>query len=161
MEQIWSDHLDGAQSAVALDIHTGLGPLGRLTMFQKADETEPSAATGAAWFPAYVYRSDRTLSVDHGLMGPGFDEWAAGRLDTAAFVVEFGTLEPADGVKVFRADNWLHAHGDPASKLGLQIRQNMLEFFFVEDEGWRQAVADQGMEVLHQTLDGIAAGDRA
>lgn len=163
LEQIWSDHLIGANEAVALDLHTGLGPLGRLTVFQTADEHEPAARAGSAWFPEWIFRSNRDTTVDHGVMGPGFDGWAdenaSGRaprpLETSAFVLEFGTHDPITGVGVFRADNWLHNHGEPTSELGLAIGQRMRDFFFVEDEGWRRDVADTGMTAIHAALDGV------
>lgn len=158
MEQVWERELVGARTAIGLDIHTGLGPLGRLTVFQTADAGEAAAERGGAWFPAHIYRSDRTGSIDHGLLGPGFDAWAAGRLDTATFVLEVGTHEPTEGVSVFRADNWLHHHGDPTSELGLRIRGQVRDFFFVDDHGWRADVADQVLAAVHATLDGVAQG---
>lgn len=157
LEQIWTDQLVGATDAIALDLHTGLGPLGRLTVFQTANEDEAAAQHGAAWFPEWLFRSDRTHSIDHGVMGPGFDEWASGALATSAFVLEFGTQDPLSGVGVFRADNWLHAHGDPESPTGLTVRQRMRDFFFVEDEGWRRDVAEAGLASLHAGLDGALA----
>lgn len=161
MERIWSQHLDGAARAVALDVHTGLGPMGRLTMFQTADEHEDAAELGRAWFPEHVYRADRTsdTTFDHGLLGPGLDHWADGRLLTSTFVVEFGTHEPTQGVTVFRADNWLHHHGDPRAATGDAVRSSMRDFFFVDDEAWRGAVATAGLDTIHTTLDGIEGLD--
>ncbi len=162
LEQVWATHLVGAAHAISLDIHTGLGPFGRLTVFQTADEHEHAAALGAAWFPSWLYRSDRTGSVDHGLLGPGFDEWAgagAGRPEVATFVLEFGTLDPTEGVTVFRADNWLHHHGDPDGEVGERIRRQMRDFFFAEDPTWRTDVADQGLAALDAVLDAIERGD--
>lgn len=162
LEGVWATHLAGAAHAIALDLHTGLGPLGRLTVFQTADAHEPAAALGAAWFPSWCYRADRTDSVDHGLLGVGFDAWAAADPDrpaVATFVVEFGTYDPTQGVSVFRADNWLHQHGDPRSALGLEVRSRMRDFFYVADSTWRSDVADQGMAALHATLDGVTRGD--
>jgi predicted deacylase len=162
LERIWDEHLAGARHALALDIHTGLGPRGRLTVFQTADGDEAAAALGPAWFADWLYRSDRTGSVDHGLLGVGFDAWAAaapGRPSVATFVIEFGTLEPTEGVGVFRADNWLHHHGDPRSAVGERIRADMRDFFDLDDDAWRRDVADQGLDALHRALDGIEAGD--
>lgn len=166
LEAIWTEHLAGARTAVNLDIHTGLGPMGRLTVFQTADPHEPAAERGRAWYPEHLYCAPRTQHdpIDHGLLGPGFDTWAAGRaagpggemLDTATFVVEFGTLDVVHGVTAFRADNWLHHHGDPASEQGRRIARLMQEMFFVDDEGWRTQVADQGEMALHTALDALA-----
>lgn len=158
LESIWAQHLDGAARVVALDIHTGLGPCGVLTVFQTADEDEPAAGLGRAWFSDHLYRADRDPeeSLDTGLMGPGLDRWVDGRMESAAFVVEFGTHDPTVGVTVFRADNWLHQHGDPRSEAALPIRAAVRDFFFVDDEGWRTQVAELGLHALHTALDGAA-----
>jgi hypothetical protein len=155
LEAIWARHLTGAQEAIALDIHTGLGPMGRLTVFQTADEAEVAAELGRRWFPEHLYRADREpeLKVDHGLMGPGLDAWADSRLRTSTFVVEFGTHDVAQGVQAFRADNWLHHHGEPASPTGREIRQAMIDFFSVDDEPWRAGVATDGLAAIGTVLD--------
>lgn len=159
LEDIWGRHLPGADRVIALDIHTGLGPMGRLTVFQTADETEVAAELGRDWFPEHIYRADRDPehAVDTGLMGPGLDRFVGGRAETAAFVVEFGTHDPTRGVTVFRADNWLHHHGDPAADSALPFRQAMRDFFFVDDTGWRSEVADLGMAAILTAIDGAAA----
>lgn len=161
LESVWDEQLVGADSAVALDIHTGLGPTGRLTVFQTADDNEAAAALGAAWYPEHLYRADRSEPdpIDHGLMGPGFDAWSSVRghlLRTSAFVLEFGGLDIAHGVTAFRADNWLAHHGDRNAETGGQIRQLMEDHFFVRDGDWRQQVADQGEMAIHAALDGLA-----
>jgi hypothetical protein len=151
--------------AVNLDVHTGLGPLGRLTVFQTADDHEVAAELGQDWYPDHLYRTTRAEvgAIDHGLLGPGFDAWAAGRApgaapaETATFVLEFGTLDPLKGITAFRADNWLHHHGDPASATGQAISTLMREQFFVDDDGWRAQVAEQGEQSITATLDGVTA----
>lgn len=155
LESIWSRHLDGAHEAVALDVHTGLGPMARLTVFQTADETERAAELGRAWFPEHLHRADREpeIEIDHGLMGPGLDAWADGRLHTSAFVVEFGTHDINQGAVALRADNWLHNHGRPVSPTGDEIRRAMLDFFYVDDEPWRSAVAVDGLATIDAVLD--------
>lgn len=165
LETIWDEQLAGARRAVNLDVHTGLGPTGRLTVFQTADEHEPAAERGRRWYPEHVYRADRTDPdpIDHGLLGPGFDAWATRRGDaapdeTATFVVEFGTLDPIKGITAFRADNWLHHHGDRTSDTGRAIIASMRDQFYVDDDGWRIDVAEQGEMAVHTALDGIADG---
>lgn len=159
LEQIWSDHLPGARAAVCLDIHTGLGPSGRLTVFQTADATEPAAELGASLYAGSLWRADRSAEdpVDHGLLGPGFDAWADGRLDTATFVLEFGTFDTTQVLNAFRADNWAHHHGDPLSARGRQVAQLMRDRLFIDDEGWRADVADAGTAAIESMLDSVAA----
>lgn len=163
LEDLWDQHLDGVRRAVLLDIHTGLGPQGRLTVFQTADEHEASAEMGRAWYPEHLYRSDRNEHdpINHGLLGPGFDRWAAERGagapdETATFVIEFGTQEPISTLSAFRADNWLHHHGDRDTPTGRAIVESMLDHFWIDDKAWRTSVAEQGEIAIHTALDGLA-----
>ena len=155
--RVWADHLTGAETVIYLDVHTGLGPCGALTLFQTADADDASAEAGAEWFPA-VLRSDRPGTTDPlsvGLIGPGL-EAATGDLPLVVPVtVEFGTQDVIPVFTAMRADNWLHQHGDPASATGEQIRATMRDAFFVDDEGWRSQVAEQGMATIHAALDAL------
>jgi hypothetical protein len=163
LESIWDRHLPGAEVAVDLDVHTGLGPLGRLTVFQTADADEPRAELGDRLYPDHMFRTDRTVDepLDHGLLGPGFDAWREARAaaggpapgDTITFVLEFGGLDIVNGLTVFRADNWLHHHGDPGSETGRTIRRMVEDHFFVRDGDWRRQVAEQGEMAWTAALD--------
>ena len=158
LQTIWARHLSGARLVVNLDIHTGLGPCGGLTLFQTADAGEAAAEAGARWFPQ-VLRSDRPETTDplaYGGLGPGVDAAADDAALSVPVVVEFGTLEDAVVLSAMRADNWLHAHGDPGSDLGQRIQARTRAAFFVDDESWRTSVADQGMATIHAALDAAA-----
>jgi hypothetical protein len=159
LERIWAEQLVGAHRAVCLDIHTGLGAPGQLTVFQTADDGEPAAGMGDAWFSENYYRSPRSNehAIDHGLLGPGFDAWAAGRIETATFVLEFGTLDPIRGITAFRADNWLHNHGDPGDETGQRIAQLMLDQFFIDESDWRAEIAQKGMAAIQTVLDDLGS----
>lgn len=163
LERIWAEHLAGARLAVNLDVHTGLGPMGRLTVFQTADDEETAAQMGQAWYPEHLYRSPRTEDdkVDHGLLGPGFDDWAARHAgsptETATFVLEFGTHDIVKGITSFRADNWVHNQGDPTDETGRRVAALMREMFFVDDTGWRAQVHEQGHSAIHTALDAVVA----
>jgi hypothetical protein len=158
LARVWSEHLRGAATVVYLDVHTGLGPCGGLTLFQTADEGDASAQAGADWFPA-VLRSDRPGTTDPlqvGLLGPGLEAEVADIPLVVPVTVEFGTQEVIPVFTAMRADNWLHQHGDPSSATGQQIRATMRDAFFVDDEGWRRQVAEQGMATIHAALDAMA-----
>jgi hypothetical protein len=162
IEAIWLEHVAGAELAINLDIHTGLGPPNVLTLFQTADADEPAGHLGARWFPS-VARFDRTTTdaPQSGLLGPGLHRITPeGTLGTT-FTVEFGSRPEAVVLGAMRADNWLHQHGDPTSPLGDEIRAATRDAFFVADEEWRSAVADDGMAIIHQALDCAAAPSAA
>jgi hypothetical protein len=158
LQAIWDRHLAGARTMFNLDLHTGLGPCGGLTIFQTADEGDPSADVAARWFPR-VLRFDRPGSVDPlqaGVLGPGLEAAMPDGLLAVPIVVEFGTQPDAVVLTAMRADNWLHAHGTPRSELGERIRERTRDAFFIDDEGWRTSVAEDGLATIHAALD--AAG---
>ena len=159
IESIWVEHVAGAELAIDLDIHTGLGPPKVLTLFQTADADEPAGLLAAEWFPS-VARYDRTVTDDHpqsGLLGPGLHPLTPDGTLGTTLTVEFGTCKEAVVLGAMRADNWLHQHGDPTSVLGETIRAMTRDAFFVADDDWRRAVADDGMRVFHQALDVASA----
>lgn len=161
LADVWREQLAGAETVVYLDIHTGLGPCGGLTLFQTADEGEPAAQAGAAWFPT-VLRSDRPGTTDPlqvGLVGPGLEAVAAGVPLVVPITVEFGTHDIVPVFSAMRADNWLHQHGDPTSPTGEAIRATMRDAFFVDDDAWRRTVAEQGLATVRAALDTLSTPD--
>ena len=163
LEAIWATHLRGPELVLNLDVHTGLGPNGQLTLFQTADADEPAAHIAARWFPA-VLRADRTTDgaeLQHGVLGPGLDAVVGEATTSVPIVVEFGTLDELVVLGAMRADNWLHHHGDPASELGQTIRARTRDAFFIEDAAWRERVAEDGMASVHAALDAAEEADPA
>lgn len=72
---IWARHLADTDLVMNLDLHTGLGSLGALTIFQTADEMDPSAVLAGEFFPNLL-RSDRPETTDPmmvGVLGPAME----------------------------------------------------------------------------------------
>jgi len=157
LHTIWTAHAVSARNVFHLDIHTGLGRCGGLTVFQTANPDEVAAEVAAQWFP--VWRVDRTIDgepLQLGVLGPAFDAAMPSAALSVPIVIEFGTQADAVVLAAMRADNWLHHHGDPISAAGEEIRAATRDAFFIEDEGWREKVADQGMAVIDAALDTAA-----
>lgn len=155
LRRIWVRHLTGARAVIHLDLHTGLGPCGGLSVFQYADSDEPAAELVADRF-TNVARSDRPATTDPalvGVVGPGLEAELDPATSAVPVVIEFGTLDAATVLAGMRADNWLHHHGDPTSELGRRIRAGMREAFFVDDERWREQVATAGTASIHAGID--------
>ena len=91
------------------------------------------------------------------MLGPGLHPLTPDGTLGTTLTVEFGTCKEAVVLGAMRADNWLHQHGDPTSVLGETIRAMTRDAFFVADDDWRRAVADDGMRVFHQALDVASA----
>jgi hypothetical protein len=88
-------------------------------------------------------------------MDRGIGDLLADRELTLA-CAEFGTYEPNRVFWALRADNWLHAHGDPESETGRRIRAELLEVFRPADPAWMRRVLEVGAGVLERARDGLA-----
>lgn len=155
LNNIWQQHLEDAAIVINLDIHTGLGNCGALTLFQSANEPDAAAAFAAESFPN-VARFDRPETAEPltvGVLGPGMEAALSAPELVMPLVVEFGTHDTSRVLKSMRADNWLHQHGTPRSALGEQIRADTRDAFFVDDEAWREQVADQGLATVDAAID--------
>jgi len=60
-------------------------------------------------------------------------------------------------MQALRAEHWLHIHSDAPSALAQQIRQQMLDAFYVNTDAWKNAVLRQAREAFFQATDGLNA----
>ncbi|MBM3522527.1 MAG: DUF2817 domain-containing protein [Alphaproteobacteria bacterium] len=70
--------------------------------------------------------------------------------------IEYGTLPVREVLGALRADNWVHAHGDPASAMGREIKAKVREAFYPSILEWKIMVTSRSNDVLRQGLAGLA-----
>jgi hypothetical protein len=150
----------GARRVGWVDVHTGLGPWGEVEMILEFEPADPRARRARAWWGDAVRSAAAGESVSPAVCGPverGLAETLADRELTIA-CAEFGTHDPTRVFWALRADNWLHAHGDPDSARGLAIRAELLEVFRPADPAWQRRVLEVGAGVVQRARDGLAGG---
>ena len=159
LRSLWARHAAGAEVAVFLDVHSGLGPRGTGLLLQTAPETSAAAALGRALWPD-VIRSEPGPGGDaalvSGLIGPAF-VGAHPEAASLGLVLEFGTRDMLQVLLAVQADNWLAQHGSRDSAEGRAISARMREAFFVEEDDWKEKVCQRAREVVERALDGIAS----
>lgn len=158
LHEVWARHAAGADVAVNIDLHTGLGACGVGTLMQTADADEEPAQRAGSWWDA-VMRSDRPRDGDFitcGVLGPGFDDALAERARTLAVVLEFGTVAPTTVMGALRADNWLRHHSTVDSPMGAEVAERMRAAFFVDHPVWTDQVLDGAQDVIGRALAGLA-----
>jgi len=72
--------------------------------------------------------------------------------------LEFGTFDRDSGQKAFRADHWLHKHGDPLGKEAEPIRAAIRRQFYPDTDDWKEAVLFRGHQLLRQAVAGVQRG---
>ena len=153
LQQFVTKRLAGVERLVVIDVHTGLGPFGVDTLFvHAADEGSPLYGTMQKVFGDRVAPLDPDRSVGYRIKG-AYDTMyprALPKTDVYFLSQEFGTYSAVEVVRLLRAENRWHHHGeaslDHSSKLELK------EAFGPDDESWRRDVLHRGNEVIEQGL---------
>ena len=155
LREVWARHAAGAELAVNIDLHSGLGPRGVGLVLQTARQDALDARLARAWWPD-VIRAEPAQGSDaalvSGLIGPAFvGAHAAG----VGIVLEFGTLEMAQVIEAVQADNWLHHHGRRDSEEGRATQRRMRDAFFLEEVDWQESACARALEIVERALAGL------
>ena len=140
----------GAENVLWIDLHTGLGPNGRLELISEYAPGDPAYERSRRWFGR---RARSTLAGDSvsvplsGVVERGLERALPGRSLTP-LTAEFGTHDSRRVFWAMRADNWLHHHGEIDSHQGRAIQDEMMEVFCPADPGWQRRVLDGGAALL-------------
>ncbi len=163
MEAIATKWMRGASDLCLVDYHTGLGPLGFGDLYFGGRASEGMARR---WFDHVTPTLEdiEAAKQDPSRHLPGS---IAGTLSEAVWNslagvrvtaggIEYGTLPVRDVLGSLRADNWLYAHGDPASAQGQEIKAKVREAFYPSVPEWKVMVTSRSNDVLRQALAGLA-----
>jgi len=160
---VWERHAAGAELAVYVDLHSGLGPSGVGLLLQTAPKESVAARLAAALWEGVIRAepapgSDAALAS--GLIGPAFVAACAPAAATG-LVLEFGTRDMLQVVLAVQADNWLQHYGTRDSAEGRAIGERMRAAFFLEEDDWKEKVCRRAEEVVERALAGMPAFDVA
>ena len=144
-----AERLSGAERAVVVDIHTGLGPFGQDALLTQPQPSESfrtaQGAFGERVQPlaggqgvAYSVRGSHDAMYRHILPG-----------NPSYFVTqEFGTYKPVAVLAALRAENrWRHYGGGTVDH---PTKRRLKEVFSPDNARWRQTVLRRGREVIRQ-----------
>ena len=158
LERIFAEQLSNAREIGIVDYHTGLGPEGYAEPIITTSPGSPETLRAVAWHgaAAKVIANGDSASAD--IAG----DWlcAAPSLLPHAQVtgisLEYGTVDSTVVLDALRADNWLHAHGDPSGPQAAAIKAQILAAFYVDTDNWRGMVLGQSLMAVRQAMYGLA-----
>jgi hypothetical protein len=130
-----------ATRLVAIDLHTGLGPVAYGEPIVVGG-SERQCELARARFGAEVKSlnsGESASSILTGTLANAFDLWRDDR-DITFLGLEFGTKAVADILAALRGDHWLHGAQNLDSSLRPQIKKNIRDAFYVDAPYWRAAV---------------------
>jgi hypothetical protein len=71
--------------------------------------------------------------------------------------MEYGTQPTDKVIGALRGDHWLHLHSEAPEALKKQIKQDLMDAFYVDTDEWRTQIVDQAMDAMHQAVGGLSA----
>jgi hypothetical protein len=156
---LFEHYLRGAGRVAIIDYHTGLGPwgFGEQIVVERPQSTCFKRASG--WYGAAVASPlAGGASASAEIVGDGLS-FAPGLLthaEVTGMALEFGTKPVMAVLNAVRADNWLHAHGDPLSPEGQTIKAEVRDAFFGDADDWKGMIAGQSLLAIRQALKGVS-----
>ncbi|HEY1414344.1 MAG TPA: M14 family metallopeptidase [Caulobacteraceae bacterium] len=156
---IFADYLAGAGRVGILDYHTGLGPYGFGEQIVSDLPGTPGYERARSWFGAAVTCPAAGDSTSADIKG---DNLAAATVmlphaEVTGMALEVGVLDLTATLSALRADAWLHAHGDPASPQGREIKRAIRAAFYGDTQTWKGMVAGQSLLACRQAIKGLSA----
>ncbi len=153
LENIWAEYLHGARQVAVIDLHTGLGPWGHGELIANDSASAPGFTRATALWGDVRSMADGD-SVSAQLTGDwlgAIKNWS-GDTDVTACALEFGTVDAMSVLLALRRDAWLHAHGEPLSDDGNEVRAEVRAAFADDDPAWIATCWTRFIEVLEPAL---------
>jgi len=156
---ITEKHLAGTSLIAFIDLHTGLGHYGSAEMLAGASRDSPNGRRLHAWYGDALtspHAATPTSAPLRGVIARAVRE-AANGADVVSATLEFGTYPVRVVLDALQADNWVHAHGDPASADGQTIKAQTRKALYPDEDDWKELVLVRGRQILNHALAGLGA----
>lgn len=146
-----AERLASVRRLVAIDVHTGIGAYGKDILMVEARDY----ATLRPIFGEYVVPPDPEKSDSYPVRGALLS--MLGRVlpqaEISAIPQEFGTYRPTKVLHALREENRWHHYG--AGTVDHPTKESLRRTFCPDDEAWRGAVLNRGIELLKQGLGSL------
>jgi hypothetical protein len=150
LSQHWLSWMGGADKILHLDVHSGLGPWGRLQLLGSPPKNTEDRARLLDCFPSHSKDFDRRRPVHYHARGElgRWCQYQTSEVDYRYFCAEFGTYGPFKTLGALRQElrNW--EWGDPNARHGSPQNVELKEIFCPQNTRWRQGVIEQSRQVL-------------
>jgi len=134
LRNVLREHGRTCQRMAWIDLHTGLGPSGvGERIFACADDKAALARARAWWGSGItsIYDGSSTSAYLTGLMWmAAYDECPQAQYTGIA--MEYGTQPMEKVMHALRGDHWLHLHPEAPAALRQQIKQDLMDAFYVD-----------------------------
>ena len=157
LRQVLRQHGRHCRRLAWIDLHTGLGPSGVGERIFACANDPAALARARSWWGEEVtsiYDGSSSSAFLTGLMWMAAYEECP-QADYTGIALEYGTQAMEQVMHALRADHWLHLHPSAPEPLRRQIKQALMDAFYVDTDEWRTRIVEQAMQALHQAALGL------
>ena len=161
LRKVLRTYAGGARRVAWIDIHTGLGPSGVGERICASRDDPTALARARAWWDGAgatpvtsIYDGSSSSAFLTGLMWSSIYEECPDA-EYTGIAMEYGTLPPFEMMQALRAEHWLNIHRDAPPALAAQIRQQMMDAFYVDTDDWKAQIIRQARESMFQAAEGL------
>ena len=161
LRQVLRKHCARTQRLGWIDLHTGLGPSGLgERIFACRDDAQALGRARSWWSGAgetpvtSFYDGSSSSARLTGLMGYAtYDECPHAEFTSIA--LEYGTVPLPAMLDALRAEQWLQLHPQTPAGQAHDIKQRMLDAFYVDTDAWKGQIISQARQAMFQAVDGL------
>jgi hypothetical protein len=157
LRQVLQKYAQRCQKLAWIDLHTGLGPSGLgERIFACADDAQAFGRAKNWWGDVTsIYDGSSTSAFLTGLMWMSAYQECP-QAEYTGIAMEYGTQAQLQVMQALRGDHWLHLHPDAPDALRQQIKQDLMDAFYVDTDEWRTQIVEQAMQAMHQAITGLS-----
>jgi hypothetical protein len=140
-----------------IDLHTGLGPSGvGERIFACADDAAAYQRAKDWWGPGItsIYDGSSSSPLLTGLMWMAAYEECP-QAQYTGIALEYGTQSADKVMHALRGDHWLQLHPQAPPAQRQQIKQDLMDAFYVNTDAWRSQILHQAQEAMYQAVTGL------
>jgi len=157
LRQVLQKYGQRCQKLAWIDLHTGLGPCGvGERIFACADDAAAYTRAKVWWGHGItsIYDGSSSSPMLTGLMWMSAYQECP-QAEYTGIALEYGTHPPDKVMHALRGDHWLQLHPEAPNALRQQIKQDLMDAFYVDTDAWRTQIVDQAMDAMHQAAEGL------
>ena len=167
LRKVLQRHGTRAQHIAWIDLHTGLGPSGLGERIFACKDDAAAVARARQWWGGDVgsdgkgatpvtsiYDGSSSSAVLTGLM------WMAAyqecpQAQYTGIALEYGTVPWTEVTTALRGEHWLDVHPEATPALAQQIKQAMMDAFYIDTDAWKGQIISQARQAMFQAADGL------
>jgi len=158
LRAVLREHASTRGALAWIDVHTGLGPRGKVEKIYAGTSKPADVARSRDWWGGDVTSFLDGSSLSAPLTGiNGFaarDECPRARF--AGIALEYGTYPIEQVLEAFRAEHWLHNHPEAPASQHREIKRHFRDMFYVDADDWKEMVYGQAVDACTKAVDRLA-----